>query len=360
MAHEEPGASPEELQLVNEELTIINGELTHRVEELTRATRDLKSFLESTRIATVFLDNELRVMNFTPAITQVLHLVETDTGRPIAHIKARIPIEELYDDIRRVLRTLASTERELSALDGGTRYIVRILPYRSIDDVIAGVVVTFINVPAITRAEERQRLLLAELQHRVRNTLGVVRSIARRSADSATTVEEYASHLDGRLNAFARTQALVTRDPEGGVDLEYLVVEELLAYNAREGEQMQVSGPKVRFQPKAAETFALAIHELATNALKYGALSQPSGRVEISWRLDEGAQPAELVFKWREHGGPQVKPPLRKGFGTELLERTLAFEFKGETTLAFDPAGLQCTIAIPRSKRAFHTPAVAD
>ncbi|BBO11959.1 two-component sensor histidine kinase [Bradyrhizobium ottawaense] len=360
MAHEEIGTSPEELQSVNEELTSVNGELTHRVEELTRATRDLRNFLESTRIATVFLDNDLRVMNFTPAITQVLHLVETDTGRPIGHIKARIPIEDLYDDIRRVLRTLASAERELSASDSGTRYIVRILPYRSTDDVIAGVVITFIDVPAITRAEERQRLLLAELQHRVRNTLGVVRSIARRSAESATTVEEYASHLDGRLNAFARTQALVTRDPEGGVDLEYLVVEELLAYNAREGEQMQVSGPKVRFQPKAAETFALAIHELATNALKYGALSQPSGHVEISWRLDEGTQPAELVFKWRECGGPQVKPPLRKGFGTELLERTLAFEFKGQTTLAFDPAGLQCTIAIPPSKRTFHTPAVAD
>ena len=358
-ANEELETSREELQSVNEELTTVNGELAHRVQELTRATSDLKNFLESTQIATVFLDNDLRVMNFTPAITQILHLVETDAGRPIAHIKARIPIETLYDDIRRVLRTLASAERELSAPDSGTRYIVRILPYRSIDNFIAGVVITFIDVTAITRAEERQRLLLAELQHRVRNTLGVVRSIARRSAESATTVEEYASHLDGRLNAFARTQALVTRDPEGGVDLEYMVVEELLAYNAREGEQMRVSGPKVRFHPKAAETFALAIHELATNALKYGALSQPSGRIEIIWRIDESAEPAELVFEWRERGGPEVKPPPRKGFGTELLERTLAFEFKGQTGLAFEPAGLSCTITIPFGKRTFHTPVVA-
>ncbi|MEW6148238.1 MAG: HWE histidine kinase domain-containing protein, partial [Pseudomonadota bacterium] len=284
---------------------------------------------------------------------------ETDTGRPVGHIKARVPIEELYDDIRRVLRTLASVERELSAPDSGTRYIVRILPYRSIDNFIAGVVLTFIDVTAITRAEERQRLLLAELQHRVRNTLGVVRSIARRSAETSSTVEEYASHLDGRLNAFARTQALVTRDPEGGVDLEYLVIEELLAYNAREGEQMRVSGPKVRFQPKAAETFALAVHELATNALKYGALSQPSGRIEVTWRVDESIEPAELLFEWRERGGPPVSPRPRKGFGTELLERTLAFELKGQTTMVFNPLGLQCTIAIPLSKRAFHTPVVA-
>ena len=151
----------------------------------------------------------------------------------------------------------------------------------------------------------------------------------------------------------------MTRDPEGGVDLEYLVIEELLAYNAREGEQMRVSGPKIRFQPKAAETFALAIHELATNALKYGALSQPSGRIEITWRLDESTNPAELVFEWRERGGPEVKPPPRKGFGTELLERTLAFEFKGQTALAFEPAGLHCTITLPFGKRTFHTPVVA-
>jgi two-component system CheB/CheR fusion protein len=356
-ANEELETSREELQSVNEELTTVNGELAHRVQELTRATSDLKNFLESTQIATVFLDNDLRVMNFTPAITQVLHLVEPDIGRPIAHIKARVPIEDLYDDVRRVLRTLAAAERELTAPDSGTRYIVRILPYRSIDNFIAGVVITFIDVTAITRAEERQRLLLAELQHRVRNTLGVVRSIARRSAETTTSVEDYASHLDGRLNAFARTQAMVTRDPDGGVDLEYLVVEELLGYNAREGEQLRVSGPTVRFQPKPAETFALAIHELATNAIKYGALSQPTGSVDVSWRVDDDADQTQLVFDWRERGGPAVKRPQRKGFGSELLEKTLAFELKARTSLTYNSSGLHCTIAIPLNRRVVHTPA---
>jgi two-component system, chemotaxis family, CheB/CheR fusion protein len=258
-----------------------------------------------------------------------------------------------------VLRTLASAERELTAPDSGTRYIVRMLPYRSIDNFIAGVVITFVDVTAITRAEERQRLLLAELQHRVRNTLGVVRSIARRSAGTSTSIGEYASHLDGRLNAFARTQAMVTRDPEGGVDLEYLVVEEMLGYNAREGEQVRVSGPAFRFQPKAAETFALAIHELATNAIKYGALSQPSGRVNASWHFDDEADPTQLIFDWRESGGPQVAPPERKGFGTELLERTLSFELKGKTTLTYNPSGLHCTITIPLNRRIVHTPNVS-
>jgi two-component sensor histidine kinase len=325
------------------------------VQDLTRAASDLKNFMESTQIAAVFLDNDLRVMNFTPAITDVLHLVETDVGRPIAHIKARIPIEELFDDVRQVLRTSSSSERELTAPDSGTRFIVRILPYRGIDNFIVGVVITFIDVTAITRAEERQRLLLAELQHRVRNTLSVVRSIARRSAETSTSVEEYASHLDGRLNAFARTQAVVTRDPESGVDLEYLIVEELLVYNVREGEQLRISGPTMRLQPKAAETFALAIHELATNAIKYGALSQPAGRIDICWRADNAAEPAQLIFAWREKGGPSVTPPRRKGFGSELLERTIAFELKGKTTLAFDPAGFSCTISVPITRRLVRT-----
>jgi two-component system, chemotaxis family, CheB/CheR fusion protein len=356
-ANEELETSREELQSVNEELTTVNGELAHRVQELTRATSDLKNFLESTQIATVFLDNDLRVMNFTPAITHVMHLVETDVGRPIAHIKAKIAIEELDEDVRRVLRTLASAERELTAPDSGTRYIVRILPYRSIDNFIAGVVITFIDVTAITRAEERQRLLLAELQHRVRNTLGVVRSIARRSAETSANVEEYAAHLDGRLNAFARTQALVTRDPQGGVDLEMLVLDESLGYKSRDGDQIRVIGPTVRLQPKAAETFALAIHELATNALKYGALSSPDGRIDISWRIEDVDAP-RLIFDWRERGGPPPAVSRRKGFGTELLQQTMAFEFKGKTDLVFDQAGLHCTMVIPLSRRIVHTPVV--
>jgi len=285
-----------------------------------------------------------------------LHLVETDVGRPIAHIKARIPIEELYEDVRRVLRTLASIERELTASDSDTRYIVRILPYRSIDNFIAGAVITFIDVTAITKAEERQRLLLGELQHRVRNTLGVVRSIARRSAQTSTTVEEYAMHLDGRLSAFARTQAFVTRDPEAGVDLEYMVVEELLAYHAREGEQLQVSGPAIRLQLKPAETLALALHELATNAVKYGALSKPDGQVAVTWQIDRSDGTPQLVIEWLERNGPKVGEPSRRGFGSELLEQTLAFELKARTALSFHSGGLHCKIVVPLGQRLLQQP----
>ena len=185
---------------------------------LTRANSDLKNLLESTQIATVFLDNDLRVMNFTPAI---------DGDLPPGRDRHR-PADRPYQAAHRLSRNcrttfaaccarLASVERELDGSEPAARYIVRVLPYRSIDNFIAGVVMTFVDVTAHYPRRGAAALLLAEFQHRVRNTLAVVRAIARRTADSSSTVDEFASHLDGRLNAFARTQALVTRDPEGGV-----------------------------------------------------------------------------------------------------------------------------------------------
>jgi two-component system CheB/CheR fusion protein len=350
-ANEELETSKEELQSVNEELTTVNGELAHRVHELTRATSDLKNFLESTQIATLFLDNELRVMNFTPALTGIFHLVETDIGRPIAHIKSRMPFDDLQEDVRKVMRTLAGVERTIDDRATHHRYILRILPYRSTDNFIAGVVVTFVDVTPLTRAQERQRVLLGELQHRVRNTLSVVRSIARRTAETSESVEDYAMHLDGRLSAFARTQSLVTRDPGAGIDLEYLVAEELLAYHAHDGEQANISGPRLRLQPRAAETLGLAVHELATNAVKHGALSQPSGRVDVSWHIMDGGEPPHLRLDWVERGGPTVSEPQRRGFGTELLERVLAFELKARTSLAYEPEGLRCAIELPLDAR---------
>lgn len=211
------------------------------------------------------------------------------------------------------------------------------------------------DVTAQRQAEERQRFLVAELQHRVRNILAVVRSVARRTAATSQTAEDYAMHLDGRLNALARTQALATRNPFLGIDLAFLVAEELLSCAAQEGEQVNIDGPDVRLQPKAADTFGLAVHELATNAVKFGALSNPAGRIRVAWRI-EGAttpeRPPKLRFEWAEAGLRGLgSAPQRRGFGTELLERTLPFELGAETSLAFAPDGVRCRIALPLTER---------
>jgi two-component system, chemotaxis family, CheB/CheR fusion protein len=359
-ANEELETSKEELQSVNEELTTVNGELAHRVQELGRANSDLKNLLESTQIATLFLDNNLRVMNFTPAAAELFHVVEHDIGRPLSHIKSRIDYDALSDDARRVLRTLGAVDREVNDPSTGASYMVRVLPYRTTDNYIGGVVITFTDLSPLARAQQalreseaQARLLLAELQHRVRNTLAVVRSIARRSATNSESVEDYAMHLEGRISAFARVQAAVTRDPTGGIDLEMLVADELNAHKAQEGEQVtSIKGPKLRLQPKAAETLGLVVHELTTNAVKYGALSAEKGLVAVNWAIEAVDGHPRLVFHWVESGvGLDGKKPTRRGFGTELIERTLAYDLNGKASLGFAADGLRCTLSLPADEK---------
>ncbi|HEY8613207.1 MAG TPA: CheR family methyltransferase, partial [Roseomonas sp.] len=162
-ANEELETSKEELQSINEELHTVNGELAHRIGELARANSDLKNLFESTQIAVLFLDNDLRVKNFTPSMSEVLHLIESDLGRPVAHIASRVPYPEMDEDVRRVLRTLSTIEREIGGAEG-RRYLVRVLPYRSVDNFIAGAVLTFLDITATRAARAAQRAAEARVR----------------------------------------------------------------------------------------------------------------------------------------------------------------------------------------------------
>jgi len=194
-------------------------------------------------------------------------------------------------------------------------------------------------------AQEHQRTLLAELQHRVRNTLAVIRSIARRTAENSDSVEEMAAHLDGRLAAFSRVQGVVTRDPEAGIDLTALIEDSLLAHAAREGEHVTIAGPDLFLKPRAAESLSLAIHELASNAVKYGALGDDRGRIAIDWRCDDAEGTLRLV--WEENGLAGITVPERSGFGMELLLRSLPYDLRAETDVEFRPEGLRFTLVMP-------------
>ncbi|MBV9881836.1 MAG: PAS domain-containing protein [Sphingomonadaceae bacterium] len=353
-ANEELETSKEELQSVNEELQTVNAELAHRVSDLARANSDLKNLLESTQIATVFLDNELRVRSFTPAATEVFHLLETDVGRPIEHLGSRVSYPELSDDVRKVLTRLGTVEREVTSREGG-HYIARVHPYRSVDNFIAGAVLTFLDVTSTVRAESalreseaRLRVLLAELQHRVRNTLAVVKSIANRTAHSSSSIEDMVSHLNGRLDAFARVQAAVTRTPDVDLDLAQLIQTELQAHAVGAGEQLTVEGPPVALPHKAAESLNLAVHELTTNAAKHGALNEASGRVAIAWSVDGPDGARRLNFSWQETiDGRTIPAPSREGFGIELLTRILPYELDAKTSVETRPDGLRFTLDMP-------------
>jgi len=132
-----------------------------------------------------------------------------------------------------------------------------------------------------------------------------------------------------------------------GVDLEHLLKEELAAHMTPDNPKVRISGPPVRLQAKAAETFGLAIHELAVNAVKYGALSEKAGQLEVTWRIRR-ASAANLSFDWHEKNGPPISGPVaHRGFGAELLGRTLAFELKADAALNYEPSGLHCVISLP-------------
>lgn len=192
--------------------------------------------------------------------------------------------------------------------------------------------------------------LPAEQRHQVRNTLAMLRAIIRRSAESSESVETYAAHLDGRLDAVARVLNALMRNVREGVGLHSLIADELLVHLAREGEQVTISGPSLRLRPGAAEVFAMAIHELVVNAVEHGALTVPQGGIRIAWTLTAptDSAPPTLTFVWTESGLESLAPePARRGFGMEVLERSLRYELKAETELAFEPDGLRCTLRLP-------------
>jgi two-component sensor histidine kinase len=196
--------------------------------------------------------------------------------------------------------------------------------------------------------ERRHWLIVAELQHRVRNVLGLVRSLVRRTAETSASAEEYAAHLEGRISALARTQAFAMRQPRDGVNLEELVDAELIAHAAREG-KVKTAGAAVRLRPKAAETLGLALHELTTNAVKFGALSVPEGHLTITWRKELDREDPCVRIEWREEGVP-TRPPTHRGFGRDLLERIVPYELRGASRLAFEPDGAHCVIDIPLTR----------
>gem|GEM_PF-2203695 len=195
-------------------------------------------------------------------------------------------------------------------------------------------------------AERRHRITVAELQHRVRNALALVRSLVRPSARPGDLAEDYAALLEGRISSVSRTQGLVMRSAHAGVGLEELVDAELTSHTAR-SERIRVSGPPVHLKAKAAETLGLALHELAANAAKFGALAAEGGELRITWRREIGAVPC-IRFDWVERGVPlsNVTTP-RRGFGWELIERTVPYELRGSARLTLGDDGIRCTIHIP-------------
>lgn len=251
-----------------------------------------------------------------------------------ARLEAPMPVHLAFG------RDVVSYQFRIIRADGAIRWIEGSARY-IFDDEGRPVrnVGTTIDITERKQAEEHQRLLINELNHRVKNTLAIVQAIAWQSFRSRGMPQAARETFEGRLAALAAAHDVLTRAAwEAGSIAQ--VVAEAVAPQDPGGGRLTASGPPVDVEPKAAVALALAMHELATNAVKYGALSTPEGRVEIRWTADAGL----LRLTWRETGGPPVAKPIRRGFGARLLEQGLAEELRGRVQMEFRPEGLVCTV----------------
>jgi two-component system, chemotaxis family, CheB/CheR fusion protein len=198
------------------------------------------------------------------------------------------------------------------------------------------------------RSEARQRLLIAELQHRTRNLLAVVQSVAQQTLGKGGSLDGFTA----RLAALGRVQSLVGGAMEDHIDLGEIVHLELQAVGAADG-KVSISGPQVRLGFELVQTLGLALHELATNAVKYGALKVETGRIDISWTIRGHEQDGPvLALDWLETGVPCLSPPTRSGFGRELIEKALRFTLRAKTKLSFGLDGVSCHIELPLAQPA--------
>ena len=475
--NEELETSKEELQSFNEELHSVNSQLQHKIGELDQIGNDLANLLSGTEIATVFLDTELRIKWFSPATKQLLDLVSSDIGRPIGHFARKFADDELLADAEAVLERLAPIEAEIRG-DESRWFLRRVLPYRTRDNRIAGLVITFIDITDRRRASEavnearlyaeaivetvqqpllvldaasrvqsanpafhrlfalaadrtagrplhelgngewdipalrklidevlpahrqfqdvelafgpagasqrclllnarwlvrdgrddlillaiediterkhsaaHQEMLIGELNHRVKNVLATAQAIMTQTLRQSTSLDDFSKAYVGRLHALAQAHNLLVEKEWVGADVGQIVGEILTPYRTRDGDRVTAEGPRLSVRPQVGVALMMILHELATNAMKYGALSGPAGTLSVAWfRTGEG--PAERFhIRWSEAGGPKVRAPSRQGFGTKLIERSTAYELGGEARLEYREDGVRCELIFPWAGR---------
>jgi two-component sensor histidine kinase/response regulator RpfG family c-di-GMP phosphodiesterase len=192
-------------------------------------------------------------------------------------------------------------------------------------------------------AEDRQALLAREVDHRAKNAMAIVQSIVKLT--KADNIKDYTDVIEGRIRALSRVHAILSDARWHGADLATLVDEELAPYRGGSAE-IRTAGPNVLLDPTSAQTFTLALHELATNAVKYGALSAASGKLGLTW----SAKPGEIVLEWTESGGPSVSEPSKFGFGTKIINGSIERQLGGKAEFDWDRGGLRCVLHIPRKE----------
>lgn len=324
--------------------------MQRQIEENEQRLRDLLTFLPAAIYTT---DAEGRITFFNKKAEELAGrtpVIGSDTwciswklywpdGTPMPHDEC--PMAVALKENRPIHGGEAIAERP-----DGTRvpFIPYPTPLRDHDGKLVGAINMLVDITDRKEAEARQKVLIDELNHRVKNSLATVQSLALQTVQHSSDLGEFSATFEARLIALAKAHDLLTERNWMGAPLEDLVRDIVAPYGAGD-HRIRIAGESVDLTPRAALALTMVFSEMATNAAKYGSLSQPAGSLAIHWRLSTGPEP-RLDLSWTEEGGPQVRAPTRRGFGTRLIQRCIERDLDGEIDIRFEPAGLQCDIQL--------------
>jgi PAS domain S-box-containing protein len=291
-----------------------------------------------------------RALRYTSISNPMFGLsVEDILGRTDEEIVPSEAISAIAAVKHEAIETGRPTRIELAveSAQGPRWHDLHVEPLRNEAGETVGLTCASIDVTERKEGEAHLRLLLRELTHRSKNLLAVIQSMARQTARHAGSIDGFLTQFGARLQALAASHDLLVRESWHGASLDELIRSQLGGYIERDAEQVAIEGPSVALKPEAAQNLGLALHELAVNAAKFGALSVPDGRVCISWEQREHAGYRAIVLDWSEQRGPKVKTRRKHGFGSLVIERNLARALDAEVKLDFNPDGVRCRIVIP-------------
>ena len=337
-------------------MTGINLDVTARKgveQQLRDSEAKLRLFFENAPAAIAMLDRDMRYLAISRRGMQDFGLTGDILGR--CHYDVFPDIPERWREVHR--RCLAGAveraeEDRFDRADGSRQWLRwEVLPWRDAAGAIGGIIILTEDITDQRRWRESQQVLIAELQHRTRNLITVVEAIAQQTQREAASLETFMTQFSVRLRALARVQSLLSRSDRVPITIGALVRMELDALGpAAIGARTLVAGPDVRLRKRSVQTLALAIHELATNACKYGALAGASGRLSVTWRIeDAGDGRRQLVLEWVETdiGQRLGNPDPRGGYGRTLIERALPYSLSAQTTFDLRDEAFRCSIRLP-------------
>ena len=344
-----PGREASELTRLQEERRQLEERVNAQAWELSLLRARFARYESALRGSQVTVYTQDRDLHFTSITNPIF-------GRNVDDILGRTDDEIFPEDGRAEIvelkkEALASGEAKRAevAIGDGLRmrwHDLHVEPLRNEAGEIIGLTCASVDVTERKEGEAHLRLLLRELTHRSKNLLAVIQAMARQTARHAGSIEGFLNQFGARLQALAASHDLLVRESWHGASLSELVRSQLGGFFDTAYPQVTFDGPDVALRPEAAQNLGLALHELAANARKFGALSVPGGRVSISWHRNDNA----LELDWLEQSGPKVKARRKRGFGSLVIERNLTRALDAKVDMVFDPDGVRCHIVIPESQ----------